>query len=190
MIVGSFVLAMAVSGIASALLDPGQDAPVTFATTLMGIASAIVGLFVEIGLVTFTLRAHDSIENVKVSDLWNPKPFLYYLAAQILVGLSVMLGLILLIVPGIIVALAFMFSSYLVVDKHRGPIEAIKESMRTTKGHRMQLFLLVLAIIGINILGLLALVVGLLVSIPVSMLAIVHAYRKLEHGAGEMVASA
>ena len=185
-IVGAFVLAFAISGISSALLDPGQGAPVTLSSTLMGIASGIIGIFVELGLVTLALRAHDSIETVKISDLWNPSPFLYYLVAQIIVSLAVVLGLILLIIPGVILALALMFTSYLIIDKHRGPIEAIQESKRITKGHRVQLLLLVLAIIGINILGLIALVVGLLVSIPVSMLAIVHAYRKLEHGAAEM----
>ena len=189
-IIGAFVLAFAISGVSSALLDPGQGAPVTASSTLMSIASGIIGIFVELGLVTFALKAHDSVDTVGIKDLWNPVPFLYYFAAQIIVGLAVVLGLILLIVPGIIIALALMFTSYLIIDKHRGPLEAIQESKRITKGHRMQLLLLVLAIVGINILGLIALVVGLLVSIPVSMLAVVHAYRKLEHGAGEMVASA
>ena len=186
MLIGVFVVAFIVSGISSALLDPGQNAPVTFATTLMSIASGIVGVFVEMGLITFALRAYDSIESAGIKDLWNAMPFFYYFAAQIVVGLSVLLGLVILIVPGIMVALALMFTSYLVIDKHRGPIEALKESSRITKGHRWQLLVLVLTIIGLNILGLIALIVGLLVTIPVSMLAVVHAYRKLEHGASEV----
>jgi len=89
-------------------------------------------------------------------------------------------------VPGIILALAFIFSSYLIVDKGKGPIEAMKESWRITKGHWWKLFLLVLAIIGLNILGFILLLVGLLVTIPVSMIALSHAYRTFEHGASEM----
>lgn len=179
LIIGAFVIAFLISGISSSLLDPGEGAPVTLSTVLMGLASAIIGIFVEIGLTTFSLRAHDSVETVGLKDLWNPKPFLYYFAGQIVVGFAVIVGLILLVVPGIIVALACMFSSYLIIDKGRGPIEALKESFAMTKGHKWQLLLLVLAIIGLNILGLIALVVGLLVTIPVSMLAVVHAYRTL-----------
>ena len=185
-LIGAFVLAMALSGIVSAVLDPGQNAAPSFSGTLGGIVSGLVGMLVELGLVTFTIRAHDSVETVKINDLWNPQAFLRYFGGQILVGLCVLIGLVLLIIPGIILALALMFTSYLIVDKGRGPIEAMKESARITKGNRWNLFLLVLAIVALNIVGLVALVVGLLVTIPVSMLAIVHAYRKLEHGAAEM----
>jgi hypothetical protein len=50
---------------------------------------------------------------------------------------------------------------------------------RITKGHKVQLFLFGLALIGLNILGLLALVVGIVVSVPATWLAVTHAYRKL-----------
>ena len=185
-LIGGFVLAMVISGVSSALLDPGQNAPFTFATFLMGVASFVVGIFVEMGLVTFALKAHDSIEGVKIADLWNPKPFWYYLVGQIVVGVVVIFGFILLIVPGVILALGLIFSSYLIIDKGRGPIEAMKESWRIAKGHKWQLFVFSSAMVGLNILGLLALIVGLLVTIPVTMLAMVHVYRKLEHAASEM----
>ena len=179
-VIGAFVIAMVVSGVSSTLLDPGEGAPVTVVTILMGLASMAIGLLVEIGLVTFSLRAHDHVETVTVKDLWNPMPFLWYLIAQILVGISVLVGLVLLIVPGIFLALSFIFSSYLIVDKGKGPIEAMKGSWNMTKGHKWQLLLLVMSIIGLNLLGLIALIVGLLVTVPISMLAIVHAYRTLE----------
>ena len=83
------------------------------------------------------------------------------------------------LVPGIIIAMGLAFVPYLVVERGLGPIDAIKESWRITKGHKWQLFLLVLALLGINLLGLLALVVGIFVAIPVTMIAFVHAYRTL-----------
>lgn len=178
-IIGAFVLAMAVSGITSVLLDPGENAPFTMVTLAMSLISAAIGLLIEIGLVTFSLRTHDAVEKVTLKDLWNPTPFLWYVISQFLVGVIVLVGLVLLIIPGVIAMLGLMFSSYLIIDKNLGPIEAIKESWRMTKGHKMQLFLLVLALIGINILGFLALFVGLIVSVPISMLAVAHVYRKL-----------
>jgi len=58
------------------------------------------------------------------------------------------------------------------------------ESNRITRGHKWQLFGFVLLLLLINLLGLLALVVGILVSIPVSTLAFMHAYRVLGGKAG------
>lgn len=182
LLAGGFVIATAVSWGVSFLLDPSAEVVGTSAV-VMGLISAVVGILVEIGLVTFALRAHDHIEHLSLKDLWNPKPFLWYLIGQVLVGLVVLAGLVLLIVPGVIASIAFLFTSYLIIDKGRGPIEAMKESYRMTKGHWMELFLLLLAIVGINLLGLLALVVGLVVTVPVSMLALVHAYRTLSSGA-------
>lgn len=179
MIIGAFVLALLISGIVSTLLEPEEGAPLTAVTITMGLVSAIIGLLVEIGLITFSLRAHDNVASVTLKDLWNPKPFLWYVLGQLLVAVVVLVGLVLLIVPGIIAAMGLMFSSYLIIDKERGPIEAFKESWHLTKGHKWQLFLLVLAIIALNIIGFLALLIGLVVTIPVSMLAVTHAYRKL-----------
>jgi uncharacterized membrane protein len=55
----------------------------------------------------------------------------------------------------------------------------MKESNRITRGHKWPLLGLVALLILINVLGVLALVVGLLVSIPVSTFAFVQAYRSL-----------
>lgn len=186
MLIGGFALAFIVSAVVSALLDPGENAPLTLTTFVMGLGSFVIGLFIELGLLTFAVRAHDSVETVEIRSLWNPAPFWRYLASQLMVGIAVIIGLILLIVPGVILALGFLFSAYLVIDKGRGPIEAIKESWRITKGHKWQLFLLVLAVAGINVIGFLLLLVGLIVTIPVTMLAVVHAYRTLEHRASEV----
>jgi uncharacterized membrane protein len=57
--------------------------------------------------------------------------------------------------------------------------------MALTKGNRWKLFQLSLALLLLNILGLLALLVGLFVTIPVSFIAMVHAYRALKGEAVE-----
>lgn len=185
-LIGGFVGAMAVSGIASGILTPADEANPGLVGVLMIIASVIIGILIEIGMLTFAIRAHDSIDTVKLNDLWNPKPLWWYMLGQLLVGLAVLVGFILLVVPGIILMLGLLFSSYLIVDKGRGPIEAMKESWRITDGHKWQLLGFVLAIVCLNLLGLLGLLVGLLVTIPVSALAAVHVYRFLEHKANDM----
>jgi len=90
-----------------------------------------------------------------------------------------MLGLIFLIVPGLYLALKYQFAPILVVDEKMGVMDAIKKSGEMTKGKLMDLFLLSLALLFINILGVLALGIGLLVSSPLSMLAYARVYRQL-----------
>ncbi len=96
-------------------------------------------------------------------------------------GILTVLGLICLIVPGIFLMIAFSFSDFAVVEKDMGPIEALKESWRVTSGHRLHLFLFGLAAVAINIIGFLALFVGMVVTIAVTQLAFIHLYRSIEN---------
>lgn len=92
-----------------------------------------------------------------------------------------LLGFILLIVPGIIIVLMFQMYAYLVVDKGLGPIAALKRSRVITKGSRWRLFVLGFLIVLVNLGGLLCLVVGLLVTIPLTAIASARVYDLLEH---------
>lgn len=146
---------------------------------LDSVVSLIQNVFVSMGTLYVYLRAHDAIESAKLEDLWQPQIFWRYLGVSILSFIAIMLGFILLIVPGIIVAIALSFAGILVVEGGMGPVAALKESARLTKGHRMELFKLALASLGVNILGLLALGVGLLVTVPTTMISFIHAYRAI-----------
>lgn len=134
---------------------------------------------ISMGKTAFYLRAHDAPQDAKIADLWHPHPYWKFAAVSVLVGAAVILGLILLIVPGIIIGIAFGFSLYIVIEQELSPLDAMRASAALTKGHRWDLFLLGLALLGINILGFCALLVGLFVTVPVSGLAIIHAYRLL-----------
>jgi len=92
-------------------------------------------------------------------------------------------GILLLVVFGVILVVMFIFAGLLVIDREVGPIEALKESYRITSGHRWSILGLILVLFLINLLGLLALIVGMLVSIPIALLALTHAYRVLSGSA-------
>lgn len=144
---------------------------------VLAIASS---MFYAIGLITIYLKAHDDVHAPTLKDLWQPRYFWNYLGFFALFILIVGVGFVLLIIPGIILALTFGLGKYLVIDRGLGPVEALKESRRITKGSRLKLFLLMLVIILLNIVGTIAFLVGLFVTVPVSLLALVHAYRVLE----------
>ncbi|GAI47977.1 unnamed protein product, partial [marine sediment metagenome] len=85
--------------------------------------------------------------------------------ANILVGVIVVIGFVLLIVPGIIFACKLVFTPYLVVDRKMEVIEAVKESWRMTSGHAWKVFGMGLLAILISIAGLICFAVGIIVSI-------------------------
>lgn len=107
------------------------------------------------------------------------KLFWKYLAASILYGLIILGGFILLVIPGIYFAIKYYFVLYLVVDKNMGPIEALKKSGKITQNVMLELLYLVVALIVLNIAGFLLFGIGLLVTIPISMVATAHIYKKL-----------
>ncbi|ODA68234.1 hypothetical protein A7A08_00051 [Methyloligella halotolerans] len=164
--------------------DPSQG------TVIGNLVNFLLSTLVNMGAVAFFLKSYDDLPRASYGDLWHPQSYLQYLAVTVLFGLMIGLGLILLIVPGLIALVVFFFAPFLVIDRLMGPIEALKASMEITKGHRWTLFGLILAIAGINILGALALFVGLFVTIPVTTMAIVYAYRTLSGGAGMIRAPA
>lgn len=179
------ILVNALTGASDNLLTGSAEHP-----SIVGVLLSIgLGTLINMGAVAFYLSAHDNPDTVELSALWHPHPFWKYLGASILAWLAFALGLVLLIVPGIIFGLMFMFATILVIDRDLGPIEAMRESNRVTRGHKWNLLGLVLVLALVNVLGALALFVGLLVSVPVTLLALMQVYRILAGGAGPADAS-
>jgi uncharacterized membrane protein len=186
-LIGAVLLAIVIAGVPSAFGPQptiGSDGqiippPPSAYGAVVALVSVVVSMLVGLGLTTFSLRAHDNINGVQIADLWNPAPFWRFVGAHILTVLAIALGFIALIIPGIILSMGLAFVPYLVVDRGLGPIEAIKESWRITKGHKWQLLLLFLALLGLNLLGVVALLIGIFVTVPITMLAFAHAYRTL-----------
>lgn len=104
---------------------------------------------------------------------------LKYLAAQFLMMFIVFGGFLLLIVPGVIFSLKFMFAPYLVIDKGMGPIEALKASSKMTDGIKWDLVGFLAATVVLMYSGLVALLVGIIVTAPLATLAYVLLYARV-----------
>jgi uncharacterized membrane protein len=189
--VGATVVILLLYGAISAITS-GIDAAIGGSAdepSLVGsLVSFVLSTFVSMGVTAFYLAAHDNPETVDLTTLWHPEPFWKFLIASLLVGLAIGIGFVLLIVPGIIAAIFFMFTHFAVIDKGLGPIEAMKESMRIGRGYRWPLLGFIVLIALIIMAGFLALVVGILVAMPVAALAATHAYRVLSGQAGPAAA--
>ena len=86
---------------------------------------------------------------------------------------------ILIAIPLIYFTIRLCFSLCFIVDQESGATESISQSWTLTKGNFWFLFLLFAIILGINILGALALFVGLFFTFPFSILMIIIAYRHM-----------
>lgn len=143
------------------------------------IVNFILQIFVGMGTIALYLRAHDDVTLAQIKDLWHPAPFVRYLGLSLLLLVILGIGFVLLIIPGIILSIMFQFAPYLVIDKGLGPIEALKESARLTKGYKWKLLRFNICYIGVLIVGAICLVVGLLAAMPIMLLATAHVYRTL-----------
>lgn len=152
---------------------------------LLALAVQVIQVALWMVYVRVALRLHDG----KPVDLNRWKELLAgfwpYLLTSILVALIVTGGLILLIVPGVIWALTYGYAGFLVVDRDLDPIAALRESRRLTKGSRGHLLELALLIFLTNLVGALALGVGLLVTVPTTLIAAAYVLRRLQAHAGE-----
>lgn len=146
------------------------------------IIAVVGGIILEMGILLITLELYDQ-KKPRYKDILIPKGYLFrYLIAKIVYGLIVVAGLILLIVPGIIWSLKYAFVRYFIVDKGLSIKEAFSESSRITSGSKWNIFWLGILLAIINILGALAFGVGLLLSIPITIMAYAYVYRKLLEG--------
>ena len=173
------LVAALATGIPSAIAE-GFDPGSPFLATVFRLIGAIVSLVVSVGAIRISLRLHDG-GSASVRDLFavDGPLFWRYFLASVLYSLIVAVGFILLIVPGVVFSVRYVFYGYAVVERNARPLEAMAQSAAATKGAWWNVSLFGLAVLLLNILGALLLGVGLLVTAPVSALAAAWVYRRL-----------
>ena len=163
----------------------------------------ILSITAILGLIKISLNFRDNLKS-KISDLFfQYRLFFRYVFASILYFLIYLLGmvplgmvvfilnefylgiifralfLILGIVPLIYLGIRFLFFGYFIVDQKAGVIESLRKSWKITERNVWNLFLFFLALFGLHFLGALFLLIGLFITVPTSLLAVAHVYRKL-----------
>jgi hypothetical protein len=106
-------------------------------------------------------------ERIEIRDMFRvfQKNYWNVVIANIVVGVIVGLGIVMLIVPGIIFACRLAFVPYLVVDKEMDVMDALRVSWDMTRGYGWQIFIIGFLAIFIVIGGLICLFVGVIISI-------------------------
>ena len=106
-------------------------------------------------------------ENYEIKDMFAVFERNYWnaVAGNVVVGLIVGIGILMLIVPGIIFACRLAFVPYLIIDRRMDLTEALNKSWEMTRGYGWQVFLIGFIGFFVVILGLIALIFGVIISI-------------------------
>jgi hypothetical protein len=100
------------------------------------------------------------------------------LANLILAGIS-LIGFCLCIVPGVIAVCGLFPTFMLIMEDDLDAVDAIKKAWDLTNGHKGEIFLYGVVVFFLNLAGLLACCVGLLVTVPVGELGWMKMYLEL-----------
>jgi uncharacterized membrane protein len=103
--------------------------------------------------------------------------YLRLILASLLVGALVTIGIILLVIPGLIVLFLTYLTTYSLVDDDKSPIDAIKHSVSLVSANIGDSLVLALLSVVVIIAGFIALCVGILVAMPITIFAAAYAYR-------------
>ena len=150
---------------------------------LLSVVSFLVSTYIGIMWIHISL-AYAKRQPVKLNSMWTgitAHQFWVYVLASILYSLLVMIGIVLLIIPGFIFLTTYVFYSYNIIDHNAGVRLSFRESSTMTKGNRWKIlgFILVLALV--NVVGALLFGVGLLFTIPMTSIALAFVYQDLSN---------
>ena len=153
---GKWAVAIATVLVANILIDSDVMYKVSEKFGLIGlsISCSLISLFlggvISVGLCKFLLDMTTKREEPRFETLFSQfNIYLKTLGLNILITLSVCIGTILFIVPGIIVGLMFSQSYYILSeDPSKSITQCIKESVDMMNSHKWDLFYLELTFIG------------------------------------------
>jgi len=98
---------------------------------------------------------------------------------NLLIFIIVLAGLLMLVVPAIYFTVSYLFSHLFVWFYNKEPSEAIRLSRNTVAGNFGHILLLFLILAGINMVGVMALGLGVLLTIPFSFCVIYAAFEDI-----------
>lgn len=133
---------------------------------LFSISIIFVGWPLAFGILMLFLKFVRSEQKLDVSGAFSAFKGPFYwksIGVYLLSGIFIGLWSLLLIIPGIIKSLSYALAPYILADNPNLSVdEAIEQSMKMMKGHKMDLFLMILGYVGYSLLSILALGIPLL----------------------------
>ena len=136
----------------------------------------VLNIYLGIGQAQIALKLARG-QPASIGDLFGGAPrFFPVFGLAILLGVAVIAGLFLCIVPGVLLLIMFWPSYYLVLDGRSSVFESFALAYNITEGNRVTTFLLWLLSIAVIILGLMAACIGVIFAAPLVVMLWATAY--------------
>lgn len=139
---------------------------------IVALSNPLSGLLLGGPVITgYYIAAHSlkKDQRVELQDFFRSfDKFVPLLLLNLLMSLVITLGLILLVVPGVYFAVSYIFSHFFVWFYDVEPTEAIRLSRRMVSGNFGQVFLLCMVLAAVNMIGVIAFGIGVLLTLPFS----------------------
>ena len=161
---------------------------ISHASRFIPVFDFVVSMMISLSLVSLSLKIVRD-HSFTFADLYYPilssKRVIKFIVLSIIYVVAVGLGFVLLIVPGIYIAVRYFFYPYVAVEHEDADLQSlVKMSYRLTNNHFWPVLAFIILTILLNILGAALLIVGLFVTVPVTMFATAYMYNRLkEHHA-------
>ena len=155
------------------------------ASLFFGGLSFLAQMIIQSGIIKGALDLTKG-KPLSLGSMFSGIDFVQVIIASLILAVATMIGFVMLFLPGIAVMFFTAFTLYFIIDKGMPAIEAIKASVSFVLANAGTLIVFFLACIAAYIVGALLCGVGLLVAIPVVVLATAYTYRTLQ---GEQVAA-
>lgn len=165
------IVVSVVIGLVQALFGDGLFA------SLIGLASLFVTMPISAGCLMLGVR-HCAGEEVKPADVLN-----YFDRAVMLVGLNLLMGLliligfVLLVLPGIYLSVSYSLAIPLMLRHNLGIWQALEVSRRTITKQWLSFFLVLLALMVIILVSMIPFGIGLIWTLPLGLCVIGLLYR-------------
>lgn len=167
-------------GLAAAAIN-NPDSAGGIAVLVFGIVllQAIVALVISIVLLDAGLRSVRG-QTLSFGGLFRKLTEIPNLIGlQLFLSLAIVLGLLAFVVPGVYLAVAYVFSGMALVDRPQSFVDALNFSRRLVTPHWFDVAVFLLAVMGVITLGYLACLVGGFVSVPVGYCMVAAGYQQL-----------
>ena len=147
--------------------------------TIFDILSSLVTLVVSAAIIRGAIDVTEG-KKFDLGSAFGRLPYANVIITSLIIAVLEAIGIFLFFFPALLVAFFTMFALYFVVDKDQSPIDAITSSLKLVWSNLGNAVLLILLSILVLIAGAIALCVGLLVALPVVILASAYAYKKFQ----------
>ncbi len=172
-----------ISGIASAIITAAGGGEKTTMGSLLNFVFGLMLMPLSVGLTYYILKFIRK-DNPEINDLWSQfSRFIPIVMTGLLATLAILLGFLLLIIPGIILAMGLTMFQYILADPEYKDLEnvaVLKESWRLMKGYKSDYLMFQFSFIGWSLLVLITFGIAAIYVVPYVTTATALYYEKLK----------